>query len=111
MSNKLNITSNKTVTAPFSIGVFVSWKLKYALYKCILIAIALIPLGVQGLLQLSAGGGVQADALVEAGYFVLDLFGQGGAEGAVGLFLGVAAQADEVFVGHVLGCGVGDDES
>ena len=68
-------------------------------------------LGVQGLLQLSAGVGVQADALVEAGDFVLDLFGQGGVEGAVGLFLGVAAQADEVFVGHVLGCGVGDDES
>ena len=65
----------------------------------------------QGLLQPSAGVGVQADALVEAGYFVLYLFGQGGAEGAVGLFLGVTAQADEVFVGHILGRGVGDDES
>jgi len=59
-------------------------------------------LDVQGPLQLLAGGGMQVDALVEVGNLVLNLFDRGGAEGAAGLFLGVASQADEAFVGRIL---------
>ncbi|WP_246742164.1 hypothetical protein [Actinomyces sp. HMT897] len=42
---------------------------------------------------------------------VLYGLGQGGVEGAVRLFSGVAAQADEVLVGGLLGSSGGDDQA
>jgi len=63
------------------------------------------------LFQLLAPGGPQVDALVKVFDLVLYGLGQGGAEGAVWLFPGVAAQADEVLVGGLLGSGGGDDQA
>ncbi len=51
------------------------------------------------------------DALVKVFDLVLYGLGQGGAERAVWVFLGVAAQADEVLIGGFLGSGGSDDQA
>ena len=65
----------------------------------------------QGPLQFLTADWLQADVLVQRFDLLLDRLGQGGAEGAVGLLLGVAAQADEVLVGDLLGLRLRDDQA